>query len=101
MTREHISLVYTLRIPMFIVYTKTDLCPPNIYKMNLDLYKELFLNHLSKKIEIKDTKANSQCSAPLSAFFDTRNKASMTITTTAALMPQKRLSTQEILPKDA
>ena len=36
MTREHISLVYTLRIPMFIVYTKTDLCPPNIYKMNLD-----------------------------------------------------------------
>ena len=36
MTREHIGLVYTLRIPMFIVYTKTDLCPPNIYKMNLD-----------------------------------------------------------------
>ena len=36
MTREHISLVYTLRIPMFIVYTKTDLCPPNIYQMNLD-----------------------------------------------------------------
>ena len=36
MTREHISLVYTLKIPMFIVYTKTDLCPPNIYKMNLD-----------------------------------------------------------------
>jgi geranylgeranyl diphosphate synthase type II len=27
-----------------------------IYKMNLDLYKELFLNHLSKKIEIKDPK---------------------------------------------
>jgi len=36
MTREHISLVYTLRIPMFIIYTKTDLCPPNIYKMNLE-----------------------------------------------------------------
>ena len=36
MTREHISLVYTLRIPMFIIYTKTDLCPPNIYQMNLD-----------------------------------------------------------------
>ena len=36
MTREHISLVYTLKIPMFIVYTKTDLCPPNIYKMNLE-----------------------------------------------------------------
>ena len=35
MTREHISLVYTLRIPMFIIYTKTDLCPPNIYQMNL------------------------------------------------------------------
>ena len=36
MTREHISLVYTLRIPMFIIYTKTDLCPPNIYQMNLE-----------------------------------------------------------------
>ena len=42
MTREHISLVYTLRIPMFIVYTKTDLCPPNIYKMNLDYIKTYY-----------------------------------------------------------
>ena len=42
MTREHISLVYTLRIPMFIVYTKIDLCPPNIYKMNLDYIKTYY-----------------------------------------------------------
>jgi GTPase len=42
MTREHISLVYTLRIPMFIIYTKIDLCPPNIYEMNLDHIKTYY-----------------------------------------------------------
>jgi len=47
MTREHISLVYTLRIPMFIVYTKTDLCPPNIYKMNLDYINTYYKKKMS------------------------------------------------------
>jgi len=42
MTREHISLVYTLRIPMFIIYTKTDLCPPNIYQMNIEYIKTYY-----------------------------------------------------------
>ena len=35
MTREHISLVYTLKIPIFIVYTKIDITPSNIYDTNL------------------------------------------------------------------
>ena len=49
MTREHISLVYTLRIPMFIIYTKTDLCPPNIYQMNL----EHITTYYSKKMNLE------------------------------------------------
>lgn len=32
MTREHLGLVYYLKIPFFVVLTKIDLCPENIYK---------------------------------------------------------------------
>ena len=49
MTREHIGLVYSLRLPMFIIYTKTDLCPPNIYQMNLDFIKSYY----SKKMGLE------------------------------------------------
>jgi elongation factor 1-alpha len=63
MTREHISLVYTLRIPMFIIYTKTDLCPPNVSQMNLDHIKTYYTKKMglntviiNNEEELKDIK---------------------------------------------
>mmetsp|Transcript_6771 Transcript_6771/g.25306 ORF Transcript_6771/g.25306 Transcript_6771/m.25306 type:complete len:542 (-) Transcript_6771:163-1788(-) len=35
MTKEHISLALVLKIPMFFVVTKIDICPPNILKETL------------------------------------------------------------------
>jgi GTPase len=35
-TREHLGLSMALRIPVFVVVTKIDLCPPNILKETLD-----------------------------------------------------------------
>jgi elongation factor 1-alpha len=42
MTREHIALSYSLRIPMFIIYTKIDTSPKNIYDMNLEYIKSYY-----------------------------------------------------------
>jgi len=47
MTREHIALAYSLRIPMFIIYTKIDNCPKNIYEINLEYIKSYYLKKMN------------------------------------------------------
>lgn len=36
MTWEHLGLVFYLKIPFFVVLTKIDLCPDNIYKETIN-----------------------------------------------------------------
>ena len=36
MTREHLGLVFYFKIPFFVVLTKIDLCPDNIYKETIN-----------------------------------------------------------------
>ena len=36
MTKEHLSLCFSLMIPVIIVVTKTDLCPENVFKENME-----------------------------------------------------------------
>lgn len=52
MTREHISLAYSLRIPMFIIYTKIDTTPSNIYEINLEYIKTFYKNKMNLNIEV-------------------------------------------------
>ena len=52
MTREHISLAYSLRIPMFIIYTKIDTAPNNIYEINLEYIKTFYKNKMNLNIEV-------------------------------------------------
>jgi GTPase len=52
MTREHISLAYSLRIPMFIIYTKIDTTPTNIYEINLEYIKTFYKNKMNLNIEV-------------------------------------------------
>jgi GTPase len=52
MTREHISLAYSLRIPMFIIYTKIDTTPTNIYEINLEYIKNFYKNKMNLNIEV-------------------------------------------------
>lgn len=52
MTREHISLAYSLRIPMFIIYTKIDTTPCNIYEINLEYIKNFYKNKMNLTIEV-------------------------------------------------
>jgi GTPase len=50
MTREHIALAYSLRIPMFIIFTKLDTTPQNIYNMNLEYIKSYYENKMNLNI---------------------------------------------------
>jgi GTPase len=52
MTREHISLAYSLRIPMFIVYTKVDSTPANIYDINLEYIKTFYKNKMNLVVQV-------------------------------------------------
>jgi GTPase len=52
MTREHISLAYSLRIPMFIIYTKIDTTPSNIYEINLEYIKNFYKTKMNLTIEV-------------------------------------------------
>jgi len=37
MTKEHLGITLALKMPFFIVLTKIDICPENIYKENMKL----------------------------------------------------------------
>ena len=58
MTREHISLAYSLRIPMFIIYTKIDTSPKNINDINL----EYITSYYKKKMNLDIIQVNSTTS---------------------------------------
>ena len=36
MTKEHLGISLALKVPIFIVITKVDICPPNIYEETKD-----------------------------------------------------------------
>lgn len=55
MTKEHIALAYSLRLPMFIVFSKIDNCPKNIYDINLEYIKTFFQKKMNLEIRIINT----------------------------------------------
>jgi GTPase len=52
MTREHIALAYSLRLPMFVIYTKIDNCPNNIYEINLDYIKSYYQKKMNLEVKV-------------------------------------------------
>jgi GTPase len=55
MTREHMALAYSLRLPMFVVYTKIDNCPKNIYDINLEYIKSYYQKKMNLEVKIIST----------------------------------------------
>lgn len=41
MTKEHLGISLALRVPVFVVVTKIDMCPENILKETLTQIKKL------------------------------------------------------------
>ncbi len=52
MTREHIGIAIALRIPIVIVITKIDICPPNIYDQNMAQIMKILKSNAVKKLPI-------------------------------------------------
>ena len=80
MTREHLGLVLSMKIPIIVIYTKVDIAPKNVIKENLKCIEEFFkkrtktkrvniidnVNYDSKTSEILDNyKNNIYSSVPL------------------------------------
>lgn len=40
MTKEHLGITVSLKIPFFIIVTKEDICPPNVFKETVDDLKK-------------------------------------------------------------
>jgi GTPase len=58
MTREHISLAFSLRIPMFIIYSKIDTTPSNIYEINLEYIKNFYKNKMNLNVKVMEPNIN-------------------------------------------
>lgn len=40
MTREHLAITYSLNLSMFVVFTKVDMAPENVFNTNMDTLKK-------------------------------------------------------------
>jgi GTPase len=52
MTKEHLGITLALRVPVYIVITKVDMCPENILKETLQSIKKLLKSPGSRKIPV-------------------------------------------------
>jgi translation elongation factor EF-Tu-like GTPase len=55
MTKEHLGLALALNVPVFVVITKIDMCPPNVkeeYENKLELFNHFKIILYSKYLEL-------------------------------------------------
>ena len=48
MTKEHLGVIKALNIPFFVVFTKIDICPPNVLERNMNEMKKLIVKNFKK-----------------------------------------------------
>jgi len=58
MTKEHLGITLALRVPVYIVITKIDICPENIFKQTMQQIKKLLKSPGSRKIPVGMYKYN-------------------------------------------
>lgn len=52
MTKEHLGLALALSVPVFVVVTKIDMCPPNILQENLKLVCKVLKSSGCRKVPV-------------------------------------------------
>lgn len=52
MTKEHLGLALALSVPVFVVVTKIDMCPPNILQENLRLLIRILKSPGCRKVPV-------------------------------------------------
>lgn len=64
MTKEHLGLALALNVPVFVVVTKVDMCPPNVMAETLKLLTRILKSPGCRKIPvIVQNKDDVICSA--------------------------------------
>ncbi len=78
MTKEHLGLALALTVPVFVVVTKVDMCPPNVLQETMRLLNRILKSPGCRKIPVivqnEDdviTSATNFSSARLLKHFDT------------------------------
>lgn len=52
MTKEHLGLALALNVPVFVVVTKIDMCPPNVLQETLKLLTRILKSPGCRKIPV-------------------------------------------------
>lgn len=52
MTKEHLAVALALRVPVFVVVTKTDLCPEHVYDQTIDHLHKILKSPGARKIPV-------------------------------------------------
>lgn len=52
MTKEHLGLALALSVPVFVVLTKIDMCPPNVLQDNLKLLFKILKSQGCRKVPV-------------------------------------------------
>jgi GTPase len=52
MTKEHLGLALALNVPVFVVVTKIDMCPPNVLQETLKLLQKILKSAGCRKIPV-------------------------------------------------
>lgn len=52
MTKEHLGLALALNVPVFVVVTKIDMCPPNVMEETLKLLNRMLRSQGCRKVPI-------------------------------------------------
>ena len=52
MTKEHLGLALALSVPVFVVITKIDMCPPNVLQENLKLLVRILKSPGCRKVPV-------------------------------------------------
>lgn len=64
MTKEHLGLALALSVPVFVVVTKVDMCPPNVLQETLKLLTRILKSPGCRKIPVMvQNKDDVICSA--------------------------------------
>jgi len=50
MTKEHLGLALALNVPVFVVITKIDMCPPNVFQETLKILQKILKSPGCRKI---------------------------------------------------
>ena len=52
MAKEHLSLALALSVPVFVVVTKIDMCPPNVLQDTLKILQKVLKSPGCRKIPV-------------------------------------------------